>query len=155
MNKSYKLVGYLNFFDIVPSIIYPIFADNDNDLYWAFSSVDDYFCVYYYTEFLKLPTKYKKSVKFFKDTNTKLEIINEYYQLGDLVLAGIELSDNEAYIGSIDKYYEFITQYKEKVIKNSDYKFKEEFLRELEHDIIDTEKLVYQASLSGVLDKAK
>ena len=111
MNNAYRLVGYLNYFGVYPDTIYPIFVDKNNNMYWAFSDTDDSFCVYYYTRFLKLPDKYADLVKYFNDTNTELDISDKYFHLGDLMVGGIELSKNRAYIGTIDKYYDFISRY--------------------------------------------
>jgi hypothetical protein len=108
--KKYKLVGSLNIYNIVPNFIYPIFQDEDFILYWGFTDDEMVSDIVgpYYTRFLELPSTLIDKVKFLKTTENTLENINEYYKVGDLAVCGTELDKDKIYIGSLDKYLEYI-----------------------------------------------
>ena len=155
-NDKYKLVGYFNYFDVIPCSVYPIYMDNNKELYWAFSDNGDINdCECYFTKFLKLPEEYKKHVKYLNNCIVKIDNEQDSYQLGDLIVCGIEIENNVAYMGPIDKYVDFIQNYKEDFVKPGDYEFKEEFIKELESEISFIEEILNKAKEKGILDQIK
>jgi len=157
-DNKYKLVGYLNMFDVIPCSVYPIYMDKNKELYWGFSNNDNgniEDCECYFTRFLKLPEQYKSHVKYLSNCIAKIDQQKDYYQIGDLILNAIEIEENVLYIGPIDKYLSFIKSYKQDFVEVSDYEYKEEFINELDKDIIFLEGILNKAKEDGTLDRIK
>ncbi len=149
--KEYRLVGILNYFDIVPDSIYPVFMDSDNVLYHAFVDDEEKDDNYLYTQFVRVPEEQVGRVKYLSDCMVKLDCEQDTFRVGDLALSGIELNNGIVYIGTIDKYLEFIKEYKEDIV--FDYEFGEELLGELNNEVEDLEPLVRKAKEQGVIRK--
>ncbi len=104
MNK-YKLVGTLNYFDIIPEIILPVFQDEENNFYMAYSDSSDEDLEKYT---IKGFTPFKEDdvirIKFLSNANNEMEEVNEYYEVGDIIIQAMEENENSIYIGRIDKF---------------------------------------------------
>ena len=105
-NKKYELVGILNYFDLIPCTVYPIFRDSEGIYYGAFCEEDSP----YISTFMPFPSKERiKDIKRFTKTHNIFEILpgKEFYQVGDLALCALQTSKKNVYVGTIDKYVEY------------------------------------------------
>ena len=120
-NESFKIVGTLNPYTspdegFVKGSVYPVFEGKDNDLYIGYTNTEtDKEETPIYKCFATMSNNLKKSVKYLKDTKNTLENIQESYKIGDLSAYGFESEENKIYIGSLDRYIEFLSE----VIKNT------------------------------------
>ena len=149
--KEYRLVGILNCFDVVPASIYPVFMDDDNFLYRAFVDSEEKEDNYLYTQFVRVPDDQVDEVRYLSNCMVKLDVEQETFKVGDLALAGIELNNGIVYIGTLDKYLDFINEYKEEII--SGYEFREELLSELQNETESIGPLVRKAKENGVISE--
>ena len=102
--EKYKLVGTLNYFDIVPDILYPIFQDTEGNFYFAYSDIIDGEEEYTIKEFQPVGEDSIPRIKFLSNTNNTTESVEEYYGIGDIIVQAIEESEDNIYIGRIDKF---------------------------------------------------
>ena len=153
MNNKYKLVGFYNFSDTVPSIIYPVFSKNS--FYYVGQTTDDNnISHYYYTKFKPIFSDGRnKNLKFLPLFKSSLEVEQEYYDIGSLAISGIQTSKSKVYIGSLDKYLEFIKEYRKQISAESNYIFKKELLAELDGAIAIIQPLVDEARIDGVISE--
>ena len=150
MNNKYKLVGFYNFSDTVPSIIYPVFSNNS--YYYIGHTSDacgDIHCCY--TKFTCIFTDGRNpGLKFLPSFKSTLEIDQEYYEVGSLAICGFQTSKKDVYIGTIDKYLKFIKDCKSRV-EAGNYVFKQELLAELNASIDIVQVLVEEALEEGTI----
>ena len=114
-NKKYKLVGILNDLNLVPDMVYPIFMDSEGKLYWAFTVVtrQDKIIDFNYKVFYALPDRFIEKVQLLSNLTVTKENVKDEYSLGAEAISCVQTSDNEVYIGSKEKYLEFLKKYQE------------------------------------------
>ena len=154
--KKYKLMGIYNDCGIVPNNVYPVFEDENKELYLGLTNDDmNENNTYYFTNFQKMSSDAVKYVKSLSKYTVKVETTQEYFQIGDISIYGIEMEDKALYIGTIDKYLEFLKWYRMDYLAFDDYEFKTEYLKELDAEIEYIEKLVEEAKKDGVFGQQK
>lgn len=143
LEKKYKLVGVYDEFGIKPSIIRPVFADENDKLFFPTcdkgNSIET---TPYFQRFLPVYKGFINDVQYLDDLHAYLEIDKEYYQVGDLAIWGVQLSQDEVYIGRLDKYLEFLEDYRVYLYDSYNNSDRDIFIRQIEREIEEVEKLV-------------
>lgn len=141
-NKKYRLVGICNPFNIIPFMIKPVFEDEEGNLYITYiadKETKEYSP--YIKGFSRMSNAYMKYVKNLSECLINSDALNkEYYSIGDLSPCGIEIENNIIYIGQMDKYLDFLKEYKNEIAFKFD--FKAELIRNIEGEINFIEPLV-------------
>ena len=157
-NKTYELIGVINYLDVVPNFVFPIFKDEKGTLYTSYTnSVDSP----YIEGFEPFP-----SIKRFKDIrvfNRKCDNINNtyqfdnvkcFYQVGDIAIIGEQISENEYCLNSIDKAVDFYKNLRDsynKIINGNDEKTINELLSKTNSDKESIERYLIQLD-KGIID---
>lgn len=139
--RKYKLVGMINVFGVVPYFIKPVFKDEEDNLYCSYNydeSTKNYGP--YIMGFSKIPNDYISYVKDLSNCVVMKETLKDFYSIGDLSIGGIEIKNNVVYIGTIDKYFDYLKYYKDEVVFN--HNASDNFLKDLNDEIAFTEPLV-------------
>ena len=118
--KKYRLVGTLNPFGDeeyigIASMIEAIYQDEDGHLYSSYID-DDSETPWAIAGFLPLYDD-EIYVKFI-DNNTVIETEQEYYEVGDIAVAGIKKEDESIYMGRLDNYVMWLKEYHNKLTSN-------------------------------------
>lgn len=134
---KYQIVGFWNDMGFIPDSVNPIFKGPDNYLYWAFTIINEEGKdkIPRYKNFYLFPEKFMGKVKFLEDINVILDIEQEYYGIGDEAVYCYQLEKNKAYVGSLNKYLDFITSYREYIKKSYNNGDKEAVLGSLQDEI--------------------
>ena len=118
-NKKYKLVGTVNPFEVYPCELIPVFEDEDGKYYRAFNTYKKdgkWNDCYYFTEFVEAtPTR---GFRLIQPEDT-LEDIEDEYQVNSVLCMAFESYDHKFYIGRLDKYLEFIENYRNEIEENN------------------------------------
>ena len=162
--KKYKLVGVINYFDVHPTRLYPIFLDENGDYCGGFIFDDNSPYIEIFQGFF--PEEMNDRIILFEDikddSNTTLikEDVKDEYQIGDLAIEAISPCNGTIYIGTIDKFLEYTKRHKENLetiyygndndaknnLINNEFQGHEDnvllYLGELEHELADAEHRV-------------
>ena len=151
-NMKYKVVGTINYFDLVPCGVYVVYEGEDKKLYTGWSSVVDskspYDKEYLFTEFSRLGPNDLKKVRYLDQTNNTLDNIQDSYEIGNLFVCGYETEDT-VYIGRLDSYVEFIKNYRNSYDRPDLTDIEENIKKELDYAIEYTELLIAEAIVDG------
>lgn len=105
MNSNYKLVGFLNMFNVIPDFVYPVFkCDEDKNLYFQSEYDKDNLKIECFVQVkedaLKLIT-YLENIKHnVNDTQRKITINSE-------ITFGFQVSENEVKFGNYEYFKNF------------------------------------------------
>lgn len=110
MNYNYKLVGFLNIFDITPIFVYPVFeCDEDKNLYFQCEDDEDKLkniCFIQIKEDALDKITYLENIKHnIKDTQRKVTTNSE-------AIFGFQVSKNEVKLGNYEYFKKFFNTYK-------------------------------------------
>lgn len=112
--KKYTPIGILNLVDVVPVEAWIVFSDKDNHLYFGY--IDDNADLenkFSYDRFVSLPeNEVRKNIKYFKELKCNKEEVKDSYSVGDIITVAFQIDENTVYVGRIDKYVEFLNQFK-------------------------------------------
>lgn len=139
--KKYQLVGMINPFGMIPGLIKPVFKDEEDNIYFSYNydkNTEEYSP--YIIGFSRISNNFISCVKELSDCVIMLETDKEYYSVGDLNLCGIEIKNNVAFIGTIDKYLDYLKYYKQEIMFNQE--LKDMFLDALSDEIKFNEPIV-------------
>ena len=143
-NEKYKLIGICNPFNIVPFMVKLVFEDEEGNLYLSyFQDKETKEYSPYIKGFTRMSNEYMKYVERLSDCMVNSDALDkEYYSVGELVPCGIELNDGIVYIGPMDKYLEFLIEYKNEIAFS--FEFKGDLVKNIEDEIHFIEPLVNQ-----------
>ena len=136
--EEYQLVGIWNDMGFIPDNVYPVFKGNDDHLYWGFTEIinkDEKEKGIKYKYFYLFPDNYIEKVKYLNELDVELDLDKEKYTIGDNAIYGFQLDKKKVYIGTLDKYLDFITSYKEYLINNYNNCDKGTLLSQLQNEI--------------------
>ena len=104
--EKLKLVGTLNYFGVIPDYILPVFKDDNGKFYMAWSEEDPKKAGEKYTikGFDMFNEEDSSRFKPLSDTDNEMEEVEDYYGIGDIIVQGLEESENKIYLGRIDKF---------------------------------------------------
>lgn len=108
MREKYKLVGVLNYFDVVPGFTLPVFEGSNKKMY-IFTCGDDLpsFSDSYLVGLEELSLV--RPLDSFK--NLKKDIDKDTFSLGEEAIMSFCLDEDTIYIASLDKMLEFLENY--------------------------------------------
>jgi len=150
-DKKYKLVGIENEFNITPDTVYPIYADDENNLYRGYSSGDKDEKCFTFTHFVKVNNN--SNIKLLENCMTRNDLETEYFGIGDVFVIAMELSKDVVYVGRMDQYLQFIKDNYE-AIKNTNGN--NDFIeRELNDQIDYLSTLVEEAKSQGAIPQGR
>ena len=150
--KKYKLVGIENCWEIVPAGVYPIFADENNEYYRAYSSGNDDDKCFSFTDFVKMSKEASARVKLLKDCMVRAEEIEDTYSEGSTLALAMEINQGIVYVGRIDKYLNFISENKEELASNPNER--ELMLKDLNDEIDYLTTIVEEARNQGAIPRS-
>lgn len=105
MNNTYKLVGTLNFYSVLPAFVYPIF-EKDGIFYLQITK--DLSSINSYSEILK-ETDIKR-IKFF-NKNTKLVDIKKEYKVGDKCILAFQVDNDNIFVSCFTFFISYIKDF--------------------------------------------
>ena len=113
---SYKLIGSINPFNTVPSVLYVVFLGEDGKYYFGFDDEKSEKGIGYYDKFQQIPNETVNNIRYIFSTNNIFENVKKDYKIGDLAICGYEYDDEKVFFGRLDNYLEFLKkqEYKEK-----------------------------------------
>ena len=134
--NTYKIVGIINYFNLIPDEPMVVFEGEDKNLYLGYNHIlANNFENYYYVCFVCLSSEMLNRIIYLNQLNVKAEGLQERYRVGDVIVRGMIESETNIYLGRIDKYVDYLTSYLDRM----DH-LKERMNREIEY----TKKLVYK-----------
>lgn len=110
MQSNYKLVGFINSFNVIPDFVYPIFeCDQDKKLYFEFAEDKnklENLC------FLPLEKEsYKSMVIFLDNINHNLNDTQIIITTSSKAISGFQTSENEIKFGNYEYFKKFFESY--------------------------------------------
>lgn len=112
MEDKYKLVGFINILDVVPSGLYAVY-EKHGEYYGGFVHSGEPSSIY--IEFFQ---KWRKDVldrivlisDIINDPNYSLVLnsVKPYYQVGDGGVYAYQLTDNNIYLGNLESFLDFL-----------------------------------------------
>lgn len=118
-NEKFTLVGFVNAFNVMPHKIVLVFADKEYDLYeYPINCAEKEEDKIRINQLTPLSKKYAyDNVNYFEEYTCIKADIKDEYSIGDISVMGFQIDNDFVYIGRIDKYIEFITNYRNKLNK--------------------------------------
>ena len=133
--KKYIPVGILNLLPVIPNQASVVFTDEDNNLYCGF--IDDKADLenrFFYNRFVSIPEgEIRENIKYFKELKCEKEEVNKSYSVGDIIVLAFQTDENTAYVGRIDKYVNFLNQFKSTLVEGGNDKL---LLNEIEDYLV-------------------
>ena len=113
--NSYKIIGIVNYFDVIPSSVFTVLEGEDGNYYLGFWNADNKDPDHCYIASIEpLYDNLYDKIIYLKDLNVQAESLQESYCIGDIVPVAIQTSDTDVYIGRLDKYLAFLIDYQTK-----------------------------------------
>ena len=151
--EKLKLVGTLNCFNIRPHFVLPVYEDDKGNFYMAYSDVSDEeekYTIKGFTIFGKYDTK---RIKLLSNTNNKMEETEDYYGIGDIIVQAFEESENNIYIGRIDKFTKYLSDFVNTLDDEETKKFFGEYVEDYNLIIKDMNQKVIKKQTKKIGNK--
>lgn len=127
MNYNYKLVGFLNMFDITPEFVYPVFeCDEDKKLYFQCEDDEDKLkniC------FIQIKEDALDKITFLENTKHNIRDTQRKITINSESIFGFQISENEVKFGNFEYFKNFFNTYKtsDTILANEISSFLEEY----------------------------
>lgn len=109
MNSNYKLVGFLNMFDITPDFVYPVFeCDEDKNLYFQCEDDEDKLkniC------FIQIKKDALDKIIFLKDIKHNIKDTQRKITINSEPIFGFQVSENEVKFGNYEYFKNFFNTF--------------------------------------------
>ena len=129
--NKYRPVGILNILGVTPGEVNVVFKGIDNNLYCGFiDDVDEENISFIYDEFRLLNESAENRVKYFNELECDKKGVEDEYSVGNIVISAFQLTEEKIFIGRIDKYVEFLKDYKKTILSTN-----EKLVNDIETDI--------------------
>jgi hypothetical protein len=157
-NKTYELIGVINYLDVVPNFVFPIFKDKKGTLYTSYTNSVDSPYIEGFEPFSNIDRF--NDIRVFNrkcdniDNTYQFDNIKCFYQVGDIAIIGEQVSENEYYLNPIDKAVDFYKNLRDsysKIINGNDEKAINELLSKTNSDIDSIEIYLVQLD-KGIAD---